>query len=173
MSFYKDYKLFWRIARCCDIESPGRLGCWEWPNVLNNMGYGRTTVTINGKYISKFVHRIMSEIVNGPTKLCVCHRCDNPKCCNPDHLFIGTVKDNVQDMIAKGRKSTVAARGEQAGLAKLTTEQVIEARIMQMGGISGRAISRYYGVSKNAISSILSGRTWNHVTGLPKLRKSL
>lgn len=76
--------------------------CWEWQGAKTNGGYGR--IVKNGKAIR--AHRVSHELVHGPigdSKLFVCHRCDNPKCVNPDHLFLGDCKANLSDMTAKGR----------------------------------------------------------------------
>ena len=77
-------------------------GCWLWERSHNGVGYGTLGVG-NGK--SALVHRLMWELTNGPVPdgMFVCHRCDMPPCCNPDHLFLGTPGDNMRDMHAKGR----------------------------------------------------------------------
>ena len=73
-------------------------GCWIWQRYKNHAGYGR--------FMSHRAHRVSFTMFKGdPTGFVVCHHCDNPPCVNPDHLFLGTVKDNVSDMMAKGRKS--------------------------------------------------------------------
>lgn len=78
-------------------------GCWVWLGSKSKRGYGK--IGVGGGKSPQGVHRVMWELVNGPipTGLFVCHHCDNPPCCNPDHLFVGTAKDNVQDAISKGR----------------------------------------------------------------------
>jgi len=81
------------------VEAPS--GCMEWTRATNPQGYGK--VRINKQYFA--THRLAWVLVNGPIPdgLFVCHRCDNPPCCNVDHLFLGTMKDNMMDMVSKGR----------------------------------------------------------------------
>lgn len=83
-------------------------GCWIWMGFTNPKGYG--LLTVNSK--NKFSHRLSWELHNGTidSGLLVCHRCDIPPCVNPDHLFLGTPKDNAQDMIKKGRRATSKRR---------------------------------------------------------------
>ena len=85
---------FWSLVN----KTPG---CWEWIGRFGNAGYGQ--VKRNGK--NKGAHRISYELTHGaiPAGLCVLHRCDNRKCVRPDHLFLGTKRDNTRDMIQKGR----------------------------------------------------------------------
>ena len=105
-------------------------------------------------------HRASWEIYRGPipTGMHVLHICDMPCCVNPDHLFLGTHKDNMDDRQKKGR--TNAPRGEQQHLAKLTIEIVLEIRI---SGLAASELARKYGVSKSTIGRVLSRKTWYHV----------
>ena len=77
--------------------------CWEWQNATNNIGYGMFRFDNN---TMRTAHRVSYELYNGPIPpgMCVCHKCDNPKCVNPKHLWLGTNKDNHDDMVSKGRK---------------------------------------------------------------------
>lgn len=83
-------------------------GCWVWKAHKNKNGYGQFGVMLegrNGYMVNRYAHRVSWMLYRGeiPEGLCVCHSCDNPSCVNPDHLFLGTRKDNTQDMINKGR----------------------------------------------------------------------
>lgn len=81
--------------------SKGDNACWEWQGTRNSGGYG----TLSGNENGLLAHRVAYEILVGeiPKGMFVCHKCDNPPCCNPSHLFLGTPKDNIRDMIDKGR----------------------------------------------------------------------
>jgi hypothetical protein len=89
---------FWERVRRGD-------GCWEWTGTVLNTGYGQLGFFRNGKRTNHAAHRLSYEINKGPIPrgLFVCHHCDNPRCVRPEHLFLGTAKDNSQDMVAKGR----------------------------------------------------------------------
>lgn len=80
--------------------------CWEWKGAINNVGYGMFREN-NDKMVT--AHRKSYELHKGeiPKGMCICHSCDNPKCVNPDHLWLGTIKDNIDDMIRKGRNKFV------------------------------------------------------------------
>lgn len=80
-------------------------GCWLWTGSCIAAGYGQIEVRENGRRKSLRVHRVVWELLRGPIPegLVLCHTCDNPPCCNPDHLFVGTHRDNILDMVSKGR----------------------------------------------------------------------
>ena len=90
------------------VDKGGHESCWPWTGSVCSDGYGTIGTTGEGREGSKIVgtHRVAYESVHGaiPSGMCVCHRCDNPRCCNPAHLFLGTQRDNVYDCIAKGRR---------------------------------------------------------------------
>ena len=108
-------------------------------------------------------HRIIWEYCNGPVPSghVVCHKCDNPRCVNPDHLFTGTQKDNIRDATRKGRRAV----GEKHPMAKLTGEQVIEIKKKLKQGMSYRKIGRLYGVTQCPIYGIAKGKIWKNVKG--------
>ena len=129
-------------------------GCWEWQGTRDAAGYGRFQVGV-GKQ-RKATH-IMWELTYGPIPegMFPCHRCDNPSCVRPSDLFLGTKGDNNRDRHAKGRDQ----RGERHYRAKLTDEQVREARRRYVaGGVTQRALAMEYGLSLGGMQAILAGR---------------
>jgi hypothetical protein len=140
-------------------------GCWEWNKATAFHGYG--VINWKGKIIR--VHRLSYELANGPIPdgMQVLHECDNPCCCNPDHLRLGTVADNMMDV--KNRlRGTI---GEKARHAKLTTEGVVEIMKMIDSGIDIGLISEKFDVTRKSIVNVQSGHTWRHVTGIRKDQK--
>lgn len=135
------------------VEPDLNSGCWIWSGSFANNGYGR--IDIAGRRVS--AHRLAYEVTFGtiPAGMCVCHRCDTPACVNPDHLFLGSNADNVADKVAKGR----TARGEGAGRAKLTEDQVKEIRSLR-GTLSQSQIAKHFGIIQPHVSSIMTGRAW-------------
>ncbi len=109
-------------------------------------------------------HKASYILFNGevPDGLVVCHRCDNPKCVNPKHLFLGQPKDNTQDMIAKGRNRI----GESHPNAKLTEEQVKRVFSLRCSGMTLNGIAAVLSVSKKTVLNILKRRAWTHVDAL-------
>ena len=103
-------------------------GCQVYTGTKNSSGYG--SIKINGKMVGS--HRVAWELANGPIAdgMCVLHHCDNPPCCNPDHLFLGTRKDNANDRDAKGR--LVTPKGEKNGIA--TVPDLVVADVIRMKG---------------------------------------
>ena len=150
--------------------------CTIWNKAKTPQGYGVTTK--NNKTV--YAHRVAAEEAYGPIPegMMVCHRCDNPSCVNPDHLFFGTHKDNMNDMKRKGRsaggdrhKSKVrpdsVQHGEAVGTSRLTAEQVGSIRSTYKPGKSGvrrpdslMSLARQYGVSYTAIHKIVNRETW-------------
>ncbi len=133
-------------------------GCWLFMGDRNNWGYGRIGEGGRGpKQRLILAHRASYEVHMGPIPdgIKVLHRCDVPACINPNHLFLGTLSDNVQDALRKGRH--VAPRGENQGCAKLTRAAVADIR---QSKLSGSELARQYGVSRRAIRFAQQGDTW-------------
>jgi hypothetical protein len=144
----------WRdVARVDDASS-----CWLWMGWRNKNGYGQVK---GGLYRNKTAHRVVWTHVNGPIPdgLWVLHRCDNPPCVRPDHLFLGTPSDNAADMVAKGRQ----ARGAMKSTTILTADQVREIRLLRAAGLRQKDIAERFGVCRATIGHILTGRQWTHV----------
>jgi hypothetical protein len=128
--------------------------CWQWLGTTNAQGYGRFLLL--GK--NRRAHRVAYLLTFGdiPNDLHVLHRCDNPGCCNPGHLFLGTNKDNSDDKIAKGRQAHV--RGERNGNAVLTPAQVA---IIRNSTVRSGLLAQQYGITPQHIRVIRSGkRVW-------------
>ena len=133
-------------------------GCWEWSANKTHNGYGQ--IHFNGA--QRRAHRVMYELKNGsiPDGLVVCHKCDNPGCVNPEHLFLGTQKENMLDAYKKGRFPVAFNQsGEANHRAILSREDVLVIR-SQKGLVSRSALAKEYGVSKSNIQAIHEGRSW-------------
>lgn len=176
-----DEKFWAKVARRGSGE------CWEWQGARDEHGYGH--VHRRPRYIS--AHRLSWELTTGsiPDGLFVCHRCDNPRCVNPQHLFLGSHAENVADMVAKGR----SARGDRNGMrrhpdrrprgvahglhihpesiqrgsdhhhAKLNEEDVRAIRARVAGGEPQRSVARDYGVVETVVSRVVHRKSWRHV----------
>lgn len=126
------------------------LGCWEWQGGLSH-GYGR--IGNNNKTYS--THRVAYEYYKGEIAagLFVCHHCDNPKCCNPDHLFLGDQDANMKDMANKRRHS----HGQDTPNSKLTSEQVEEIRALVSTGCKQKDVAMVFNISSSNVSKIMTG----------------
>jgi hypothetical protein len=136
----------------------GENGCWNWTGALYQNGYGVFTY----RYRAVKVHRYSYRLYRGqiPEGLEVCHTCDNKKCVNPEHLFLGTQQDNMTDMVNKGRSLT----GEKGTNTKLTWEQVREIRkLYKTGKHSQYTLADLFNVSRSNIKFILNNKTWKEV----------
>jgi hypothetical protein len=125
------------------------------------MGYGLAHYDRGKKTTA---HRVAWAIHTGelpPSDLQVCHRCDNPPCVNPDHLFLGTRAENMADMVAKGR----SARGERAWMSPLTEADVLEIVRLSDTDLSQREIGERFGITQSSVAQIVHGKSWGHVTG--------
>jgi hypothetical protein len=162
--------------------------CWLWTKAHVTAGYGETSI---GRHIL-YTHRVAFELTYGsiPEGLFVCHRCDNPGCVRPEHLFTGSHTDNMRDMMAKGRgvKTERRARGDRNGRrlhperytsmvlpatkygaevhnAKVTSDDVREMRrAYAAGGITYRQLGERYGMTETNVMYIVRRMHWTHVT---------
>ncbi len=141
--------------------------CWNWTGATGSFGHGVVRIAT----VLYKAHRVSWTWANGPIPegLCVCHRCDNPRCVRPDHLFLGTKQDNSSDMARKGRAGSVVhpervPRGEASGTAKLTAQAVREIRRLYAAGAANQyELAARFGVSQPAIGMIVRRRNWRHV----------
>ena len=161
-------KRFWK-----KVDVKGRNDCWTWNACRNDSGYG--CITLNGKSIpshrvSAFIHGIFTTI----EKPFICHKCDNPPCCNPSHLFIGSQRDNTFDMLIKGRGNKACGdrnglrlhvesrrNGEKNHRAKLNVSEAIKIIQRHKNGESKRGLAMKYNVSRATVRALISGKTWS------------
>jgi len=140
-------------GRILSRSEPDARGCWIWFGTYSGP-YGR--LGLEG------AHRVSFRVFRGPVTpgLYVCHRCDVPACVNPDHLFLGTPDENMQDKKRKGRSACGSRNG---GGTKLHERDVPIIRALLAGGMSQASIGSRFGVSHRVIGRIGQGRTWRHV----------
>lgn len=138
------------------VEVRKQAQCWPWRYGPDEHGYGAFRELVGTRI--EPAHRVAYMIAHGeiPEGKVIRHTCDNPLCCNPDHLEIGTHQDNVADRVARGR----SAIGEDNGRSVLSTTQVQHIRESQL---SARALAKHYGVDVKTITKIRSRETWAHV----------
>lgn len=144
----RDIERFWSKVQKSESDA-----CWEWTAHKHRQGYG--LIWWGHRMIC--AHRIAYELAHGthPGHLHVCHSCDNPSCCNPDHLFLGTHEDNMKDRDTKGRNRVL--RGEENPMSKLTSEQVAEIRkAFKEGRMTRTDLIQRYGVSRPHLNRILN-----------------
>ena len=146
--------------------------CWLWTGSKRNKGYGAFVFVRNGEVVQGRAHRYSYELLNGeiPDGLFVLHHCDVPACVNPDHLFLGTNKDNVDDMVKKGRHVAGGTyqkgnyeKGENHHAAKITARTVLEIRKDRESGMSFSRLSKKYNLSAGYIFRIVKRTAWSHV----------
>ncbi len=149
-------------------SSSGPDACWVWPKAKDAGGYGRFHIGVS-RGSAMLAHRVAFGIATGETPEAVCHRCDNPSCCNPAHLFGGTRDDNNKDMTAKRRHwlhidPSRATKGSQHGQAKLAESDIelIRSRY-KAGGETQRGLAEEFGVCQRTIAKIVNREGWRHV----------
>lgn len=132
--------------------------CWEWQLGKDKNGYGIFTI----KGHSYKAHRISYQIINGkiPEKMCILHKCDNPLCVRPDHLFLGTLADNSIDMVMKGR----SLFGEKNRKSKLKDSDILKIRsIYNKNKITQTEIANIFNVTQSMIGFIVRKENWIHI----------
>ena len=129
-------------------------GCWNWEGVIGSRGYGKIGAKDTAHRRSYLYH--YGSIPKG---MMVCHTCDNRLCVNPEHLFLGTAKDNMQDMTNKGRRS----RGSKVGTSKMNEKLVLEIRKMRLSGKEYEELANHFGLCWGTIGTICRNEQWRHV----------
>lgn len=151
-------------AQCDKLNGPvhpihGR--CWVWTGCLrgDNMGYGQ--ITVNKK--PEATHRLAWVTTRGPIPngKFVCHKCDNPVCMRPVHLFLGTCKDNLEDASSKNRM--FSPKGELNNGARLAAKQVLDIRRLAAAGVTRTVLARKFGVSLKHVHQIVLRYRWKHI----------
>ncbi len=144
-------KRFWSKVDIKNIDK-----CWEWQGARQSHNYGSVT---RGNGTSALAHRVAYTLTFGeiPVGLCVLHKCDNRKCVNPNHLFLGTIQDNNRDKCAKNRQS----KGENSGRSKLKVEDVLNIRRLHSSeGYSIARLAKQFNISSSHTSDITKEKYW-------------
>lgn len=142
------------------VDRRGPDDCWEWRAFRAPNGYGKFG---RAKGVNQYAHRVAWELSRAtppPDDMHVCHHCDHRACCNPDHLFLGTRQDNMDDMVRKGRQRHGVQRGEKNKNAKLTQSQVDAIRARYTSGETKGALALEHGVTRTAVHWIVIGKSW-------------
>jgi hypothetical protein len=150
------------------VAAPNERGCMEFSGSRGPTGYGCHSF----KSFRHYAHRLSWELTNGeiPEGMHVLHRCDNPPCCNPDHLFIGTPKDNVKDMVQKGRKARFSIPGYLQSQSKLSVDDIRSIRERYQPGktkhkrVTLPMLAAEYGVAISLIERVVKRTQWECVS---------
>lgn len=146
--------MFWALMKTDPVS-----GCTIWTKARNEHNYGTLRVVKS----TTLAHRYAWTLANGPIPegACVLHRCDNPPCCNPDHLFLGTQLENIVDRESKNRGGD--HRGVLHGKARLTEAQVLEIRALKASGIRTFHIADRFGIDRTHCHAIIKRKIWRHL----------
>lgn len=142
------------------VERRGCAECWPWTAAKTERGYGRLTA---GRGVNLKAPRVAYALEHraSPGTFDVCHECDNPECCNPDHLFLGKAADNVRDAVDKGRNAAPPIHvGDAHPQAKLTEGRV---RHIRTSGLPAATLAAHHGVTVKTIYEVRRHNTWRHV----------
>lgn len=139
-------------------------GCWIWIRGCSVDGYAQFRRTNASRFVAS---EILNEEIEGKE---VCHRCDEPACVNPAHLFVGTHADNMRDMVAKSRHAKAALYGPANPMAKLSNESVLAIADALRRGDKQTDIARAFSISSTVVSMINCGKRWRHLTGTTAVR---
>lgn len=140
---------------------PDENGCMNWIGGKNQSGYGNMWHLKRMWLASRYSFKLYNGLFN--ESLCVLHKCDNPSCVAPEHLFIGTKKDNMRDCSNKGRVKIPNLIGEKCPTAILKNDDVLKIKEMLKNGIKSRVIAEHYKVHSTTIYKIKNGKNWRHI----------
>jgi hypothetical protein len=147
------------------VDKKGENDCWNWLGYKNKQGYGRTWINDHGYYAHRVIFNLAfpnTITLNAPESTddsgFLLHTCDNPSCCNPKHLFVGTHADNMADKVAKGRSPDFS--GDKGPRAKLNMTQAREARQLRKDGIPTRELAKRFGISLPSMKTLLAGKSY-------------
>ncbi|MGJ0428480.1 HNH endonuclease [Methylobacter sp.] len=156
---YKDRRLMELLLRGYLNDE----GCLIWRKNADKNGYGMTTFTENKIKKSWRVTRLIWTLVNGPIpeNMLICHRCDNPKCFNLDHLFLGTHQDNSLDREIKGRSRVQI--GEKNHQSKLTSSDVLLIRKLRNEGIPAKELANIFKIHPSHVTRLMGSTRWSHI----------
>lgn len=154
------------------VDKRGPDECWPWHGARSSCGYGNFKLLDRKNTPSSRLAYYLSS-GHWPGELLVCHACDNPPCCNPAHLFLGTTRDNAADMMAKGRWRGGNNKRTNNPQARLTEEDVAEIRRSIAFGQTNVSIAARYGVTHSLISAIRRGKAWRDDTPLLSLAEGV
>ena len=146
------------------VETGNEDECWECVAMsLNQNGYGQLYANGNQILAHRFSYQLFHNRLIGDNMF-ICHKCDNPRCVNPHHLFEGTPQENTADRDKKGRAKGGGVKGEKHYSCKLTEKQVKEIREKySQGGTTQQKLAKEYGVAHSLISYIINRRRWTHI----------
>lgn len=147
------------------VDKRGEDECWPWKGYKNKEGYGRTWINDVGYYSHRVIFNLAypNTITLNAPKSCddfgfLLHTCDNPSCCNPKHLFVGTHLDNMRDKVAKGRSPDFS--GDKGPRCKLSISQAREARKLRKEGASVKSLAEKFGLSLPSMKTLLRGESY-------------
>src|SRR5712671_2284212 len=144
------------------INRLGPTDCWPWTGIIGTWGYGVFWLRGHNINASRATYLLLVAAV--PKNLVVCHTCDNPACCNPAHLWVGTQADNLRDCRIKGRAKNVRGKDHPRTLAKLSPRLIEKAKKLHYEkGISQSEIGRRWGVHSSVISRAVRNKTWKYL----------
>jgi len=154
----ENQKRFWSYTKKNEAT-----GCIEWTGRTGGKGYGMFWGGVNNKY-EIFAHRYAMVVFGGkdPDHMLVMHTCDNRLCVNPEHLRLGTNRDNINDKVRKNRQARNV--GSQNGTARYCETDIVEMKRLHSQGVTATEIAKRYNTNTTHICRILSGKIWSHVT---------